>query len=778
MALVINTNVASLNAQRQLMSSGNALDQATERLSSGQRINSAKDDAAGLAISNRMTSQVRGLDQAIRNANDGVSMIQTAEGALQEVTNILQRMRELSVQSANGIYTDSDRQTLDAEVQQMVEEIDRISETTSFNGQKLLDGSLGSVALQVGDQSNQTIELKVQSMDSSSLGLGSTSSDLSGGAVSTSLSIGEGDVLINDQALGAHDFSSEPLNDLIKDINDNIEGVSASGFNVFESGAAGTGVLAAGDTFTISVGSTDGSDPTVYTIGGPGIATTSRSELEALINEKTGGAVSASFGEDGKLSLSNDTGGSITVAAGTATDAEVLAATGFNTAVPAEATQAGSIALTSDDGSAITVSKGASGEDADLGALGFNTVSGAGEVLGTSLGSVAQGTALEAGALVINGTSISATDADNLATKVENINAVSDETGVTASIVAEQSFSFDGSVSATQITGSQTSSTLVTGGALSVNGFDVTLTAGDTWAEVASDINAQNASTGVTAYVDSAGELNLFSESAITLDGGTTSFAADSGITAAPTTVAASAVSTGSLSINSTSVTLSDLTDIEQVLSDINAQQASTGVRASIDDNGQLQFKSNSTMTLSMGSANGLESAAALGITFDQNALNTADGANDTFVVDPRIALDSANDQSISIEVTGNGTTATGLTNLNTEASTAQTGSAISNISIATQSGAQSAIDAIDTAIGTIGEVRADLGAANNRLDFTVSNLSNISEKTSAARSRILDADFAAETAALSKAQVLQQASQAMLAQANARPQQVLQLLQ
>jgi flagellin len=174
MALVINTNVASLNAQRQLMSSGNALDRATERLSSGARINSAKDDAAGLAISNRMTSQVRGLDQAIRNANDGVSMIQTAEGALSESTNILQRMRELSVQSANGIYTAGDRQTLNAEVQQLVSELDRIAKTTSFNGQNLLDGSLGKVDLQVGSDANQTISFKVQAMDAKTLGMGST----------------------------------------------------------------------------------------------------------------------------------------------------------------------------------------------------------------------------------------------------------------------------------------------------------------------------------------------------------------------------------------------------------------------------------------------------------------------------------------------------------------------------------------------------------------------------------------------------------------------------
>ena len=126
MSLVINTNVASLNAQRQLLQSGNALDQATERLSSGNRINSAKDDAAGLAIANRMTSQVRGLNQAVRNANDGISMVQTAEGALQEATNILQRMRELSIQAANGSYEDVDRSRLDSEVQLLKVELDRI----------------------------------------------------------------------------------------------------------------------------------------------------------------------------------------------------------------------------------------------------------------------------------------------------------------------------------------------------------------------------------------------------------------------------------------------------------------------------------------------------------------------------------------------------------------------------------------------------------------------------------------------------------------------------
>src|SRR5690606_24524871 len=161
--------------------SGNALDKATERLSSGQRVNSAKDDAAGLAISNRMTSQIRGLDQAIRNANDGVSLVQTAEGALQEVTNMLQRIRELAIQSANGIYNDIDRRTLDAEVQQLKLEMNRISETTSFNGQKLLDGSLGDTFLQVGSQANETMNVKIGSFATSRLG--GTSGDIVGESV-------------------------------------------------------------------------------------------------------------------------------------------------------------------------------------------------------------------------------------------------------------------------------------------------------------------------------------------------------------------------------------------------------------------------------------------------------------------------------------------------------------------------------------------------------------------------------------------------------------------
>ena len=170
MALTINTNVASLNAQRNLSKSQGDLSRSMQRLSSGLRINSAKDDAAGLAISDRMTSQIRGLNQAARNSNDGISMAQTAEGALQETTNILQRMRELAIQSANDTNSASDRASLQAEVNQLQQEMTRIASSTSFNGRNILDGTLNNAQFQVGANANETISFSIPSAKSSELG--------------------------------------------------------------------------------------------------------------------------------------------------------------------------------------------------------------------------------------------------------------------------------------------------------------------------------------------------------------------------------------------------------------------------------------------------------------------------------------------------------------------------------------------------------------------------------------------------------------------------------
>jgi len=203
MALVINTNVMSLNAQRNLSTSGSQLATSLQRLSSGLRINSAKDDAAGLAISDRMTTQISGLNQATRNANDGISLAQTTEGALQEVTNNLQRIRELAVQSANATNSDSDRNALNQEVSQRIAEIDRIASQTSFNGRKVLDGSFGGATFQVGANVGETISLALtSSVKATAIGQVATSTgtvDLatlftSGGSAATAGSVAAGAV--------------------------------------------------------------------------------------------------------------------------------------------------------------------------------------------------------------------------------------------------------------------------------------------------------------------------------------------------------------------------------------------------------------------------------------------------------------------------------------------------------------------------------------------------------------------------------------------------------
>ncbi|AFJ03471.1 Flagellin protein FlaB [Methylophaga frappieri] len=171
MPQIINTNIASLNAQRNLNTSQESLAVSLERLSSGLRINSAKDDAAGLAITERFTTQIRGLNQAIRNANDGISLSQTAEGALGEMTSNLQRIRELAVQSANATNSDSDRAALDQEIQQRLSEIDRIASQTAFNGRRILDGTFGNANFQVGANVGETIRLELEtSMRLNSIG--------------------------------------------------------------------------------------------------------------------------------------------------------------------------------------------------------------------------------------------------------------------------------------------------------------------------------------------------------------------------------------------------------------------------------------------------------------------------------------------------------------------------------------------------------------------------------------------------------------------------------
>jgi flagellin len=210
MAQVINTNTISLNAQRNLGTSGASLATTIQRLSSGLRINSAKDDAAGLAISERFSTQIRGLDVAVRNANDGISLAQVAEGSLTEIGNNLQRIRELSVQSANATNSSSDRAALNAEVKQLTSEIDRVAKQADFNGTKLLDGTFTSQLFQVGANAGQAIAIdKVVDAKSASLGNVKFAADVTGTAIAAAAADGSiSGLTLNSVAIDKVDYKN------------------------------------------------------------------------------------------------------------------------------------------------------------------------------------------------------------------------------------------------------------------------------------------------------------------------------------------------------------------------------------------------------------------------------------------------------------------------------------------------------------------------------------------------------------------------------------------
>lgn len=692
MPLYINTNISSLNAQRQLMKSGEELDKSMERLSSGMRINSASDDAAGLAISNRQTSQIRGLNQAVRNANDGISLIQTAEGALQESTNILQRMRELAIQSANGIYGDADRSTLDAEVQQLVEELDRIATTTSFNGQNILDGTLGKVDLQIGSQANQTIGFQIQAVDADTLGMGSLSADVvssevalmsASGLVGSGNGLSEQDILINGQAIGAL-ASGSTMQTLLDNINENVTGVTASTVVELTMSSVGTGVVGSAGT-NITLVKNDGTSIVVNVAN-----TESLEEFAEKVGTESGGVLSATVGDDGKLSISGENAAYLSIS--------------DSTTIGGTTTKFAQIVLTSDTGDEITIERGATGTLTDLDNLGFRETDSGGviESVGLVPSSGGASEALAVGDLTINGVEIDNDDTDSLQGKIDAINDVSDQTGVTAKAYSTMSIDMENFVA----------STISSFDSLEINGVavDLTLANDSTTEDVVTSFNDNSQLTGVTARLLGTRIILESDQGAINITAAT----------------AGSFIGTGS--------GVQDLT------------------MAYVSSQGTFV---ETTQTLTTG---------------------------DSFTAYAGLKLVSDNGNPISVELGDTSTAAElgarlGLKESNTLGE-GSFGASVSSISIGTAASAQKAIGIIDNALETVNDIRSDLGAANNRLDFTISNLSNVSENTSAARARITDADFASETAALSRAQVLQQASQAMLAQANARPQQVLSLLQ
>ncbi|MBR0564546.1 flagellin [Azoarcus sp. L1K30] len=322
MAQVINTNVASLNAQRNLNVSQNSLSTSLQRLSSGLRINSAKDDAAGLAISERFTSQIRGLDQARRNANDGISLSQTAESALQSTGDILQRIRELAVQSANATNSAGDRAAINSEVQQLTQELQRISTNTEFNGQKLLDGSFTSAQFQVGANANQTITATSGNFQTDAYGnyrigglaastnspngvgdlvVGTSNADgkLTTAGANGNTSVVAGDTITISSALGSKNITyaaGSSAEQIAAKINQAETGVKASATTSFILGADDAGGGAAGFqqtasyTFLLANDATTGADPSSFTtvafsVGGTssGTAAGQASQLNAAV---------------------------------------------------------------------------------------------------------------------------------------------------------------------------------------------------------------------------------------------------------------------------------------------------------------------------------------------------------------------------------------------------------------------------------------------------------------------------------------------------------------
>ncbi len=932
---VINTNVKSLVAQGALVKNNRELSVAMERLSTGSRINSAKDDAAGLAISTRMTSQTRGLSMAIRNANDGISLMQTSEGALDEVTGALQRMRELAVQAVNGTNNAADRAALDAEVQQLKSEIDRIATTTEFNNQKILDGSFKNKALQIGDKADQTISVSIGSVQTRDLGMGGSGGSTqaivgtrsSVGVTGVAADIGAGDIEINGQALGAI-AQGDDMEDIVANVNANVDNVKASAFNTVVMKNVGTGVLAAGN-LTLQVRALGAGATTTAAIS----ASNSMAELVVNINNEMGSLVRASLNDQGKLVLENDSGSAIVVTdsstGGGGTGIGSTSATTFN----------GFLKLESLDGSPVRVARGnlgmaSPGTLADLAVLGYRevTTEPTGEnytVTGLALTSAGVAGAWDRSDLTINGVQIYDADVDttSFAGKLNAINNFADETGVFASSYFSQSFSIP-------------TSGFAEGNAVTLNG--VTIDTGANVAAFALNINTKTTEHGLVAtvngsnlvlsgsnvqkatveYLDPASQVVLKSGVSGTASAATgartvTIKSADVVVGRTLQLSIASTGGTGSVAVTYTMVAGDTKTSVahgirEALLATKNGSSGSVKAAATPQFRGtstatkvttsssaallkisaatygiaRMELKVVSTPSSTLGSyktlvnsANGT-AATARTVTFKtadiqagsvyelrivngnpdgttgtsttvrvtatdtspttlaaafESALEASTGAfygtTNTFNTNGQstaavsvstnvltiaanagygrasilfskvdavlggadthfgaIRLDSKENTPIQIAL---GDTAVadehGFLEQNVGAADYQVnaptlggafGESLTGLTVSTADSASKAINSLDAALDTVSAMRSNLGAIQNRLDRTIDNLSNVLANTEASRSRIADTDYAVETTNLAKAQIIQQAATAMLAQANQQPQSVLALLQ
>jgi flagellin len=690
MPQIINTNIASLNAQRNLESSQNAQSQALQRLSSGLRINGAKDDAAGLAISNRIDAQVRGLNVANRNAGDGVSLAQTAEGALNSITTSLQRMRELALQSANGSNSSLERASIQEEVEQLKTEIATISEKTNFNGQNLLDGSFQDTGFQTGANVGERIEVSIGRTAEDTLGAAATAG-ISSNNTSTGLvaeqTIVAGDLTINGASVaapvGSADDSSSALQGssaiskaaAINAISDQTGVVATADINTVE-GTELLGNFSADDDLAIDV---NGTTINASVNASVSLETNINGIADALNSKQEATGVTATVVEtDGggfRIDLSAQDGRNITISDATVTTQSLGLATA---AAATDTTYLGNVTLSSVDGSDIEI--GTSTGDVD--SFGFQAGAYSGKSAGV-VGTAVDGGGIKTGDIVINGVAIGSSKA-------------SSDTASTAD-------------------------------------------AADSALAISAAINEKSAETGVkasantTVYIDVAADADAFS-----------------------------------VTVNNTVITGGGNNDAAQdfaaFVEAVNNKLGATGVRAEAVDVNTVALVADDGRNIDFGAV-----GEAAGLT-----LHEGGGA---------VAV-ATNYGSVSLEAGGEftvGSTTGGNEGAGLSVGTyggSESGTLLKDIDVSTLAGAEAAIVGIDNAINQVASEQAKLGAIQNRFESTISNNAVNSENLAAANSRIRDADFAAETAALSKSQVLQQAGISVLSQANARPQQVLSLLQ
>jgi flagellin len=716
---VINTNLNALVSQESSRSSNLKLSRSMERLSTGLRINSAKDDAAGLSISNRMTAQVRGIQMAIKNSNDAISMSQTAEGAYGQVGNILQRMRELAVQSATATMNASDRSSLQLEVDQLVEEINHIADTTNFNNIKLLNGTAKDLVIQTGANQEDKIKMSFDSVRANHIG-----SDIQPSMTSLSGSVGErgaladGDLMINGIQIGASYDDDDELSHSSKSASAIAKAVAINRLS------DSTGVIAkvAENVVSGTEMSSSSSVNGTITINGYATATVTTTTDTALNRKLATDAINAITGATGvsAFDTQSDKGGIVL----TAKDGRNIVVTlgntltGATTGVAATGTYVGKFDLFSKDGSPITLN---SAEDT-LTTSQTAGISKAGLRIGTFEGRSAS-TVTSARATVQEGSGGSATNTvADVAGVLNGDTLVINGIAIGTAIATDDTFSYQ--YSSTTTTGSQRSASAIA---------------------IAAAINKQADRTGVKATA----EANVIRG---------TSFSQGTATSTAATVY-----------LNGITINVDDTRDIDNVVDSFNEKSGQTGVVASRYGTA-LELRASDGRNITIGASDA--SVANLGL--GSVGIGTA-GSTSVVTFYSSVKLES--DEAFTVESGFEGITNFERLGFRRGTFGGAVGDKVSEINITTQQGASDALRALDAAINQVSAAQALSGALNNRLDVIVNNLSEGLQNMSASRSRILDTDYATETTELAKQQIIQQAATAMLAQANQQPQGVLALL-